>query len=429
MAPRFETLQLHAGQITDPTTKSRAVPIYQTSYFNFDNSEHAAQCYALEEPGHIGTRTSNPTTAVLEQRVSALEGGVAAVAVASGQSAVFMTMLCLAENGENIVSTANMYHGAYNQFNFLLPSLGIAVKIVQESPTSIEEVIDCNTRAVYIETMGHPAMNIPDIEAIARVAHRHGVPLVVDNTAGAGGYWCQPISHGADIVTHSASKWICGHGTSVGGVVVDSGNFDWSTPRFKKLNRPNPGFHNINFWESFGPRAFIQRFTHQILRDTGSCLSPYNSRELLLGLETLSLRCERHSHNAKQLALWLRGHASVSWVSYPGLEDSSTYDLVKKYLPRGAGATIMFGVKGGADAGESVVDGFKLITHMAAFGDAKSAATHPWSSTHKPMYAQEKIDLGVTEDMIRISVGLEHIEDLKEDIQQSFAACPYVPEI
>ncbi|KAI1370239.1 Cys/Met metabolism PLP-dependent enzyme-domain-containing protein [Hypoxylon crocopeplum] len=428
MAPRFETLRLHAGQKTDPTTRSRAVPIYQTGYFNFDNSAQAARCFSLEEPGHIGTRTSNPTTAVLEERIAALEGGIAAVAVASGQSAVFMTMLCLAEKGENIVSTSNMYHGAYNQFTFLLPSLGITAKVVQETPENIEKAIDDNTRAVYIETMGHPAMNIPDIEAIAKVAHSHGVPLVVDNTAGAGGYWCQPISHGADIVTHSASKWICGHGTSVGGVVIDSGRFDWSSPRFAKLNKPNPGFHNINFWESFGPLAFTHRFTQQILRDTGSCLSPYNSRELLLGLETLSLRCERHSQNAEQLAAWLRGHASVSWVDYPGLVGSPSYNLVKKYLPRGAGATILFGIKGGAAAGEAVVDGFKLITHMAAFGDAKSAATHPWSSTHKPMYAQEKIDLGVTEDMIRISVGIEHIEDLKEDMQQSFDACPHVPK-
>ncbi|KAI8244338.1 Homocysteine synthase [Colletotrichum sp. SAR 10_96] len=319
MASRFETLQIHAGQDTDPVTKSRAVPIYQTAYFNFDDSAHAARCYGLEEDGHIGTRTSNPTTDVLEKRMAALEGGLASVAVASGQSAVFMTMLCLAGRGESIISTANMYHGAYNQFSFLLPDLGISVDIVQEIPESIEAAINETTRAIYLESMGHPRMNVPDIEAIAQVAHRHGIPLVVDNTAGAGGYWCQPILHGADIVTHSASKWICGHGTSVGGVVVDSGRFDWRSPRFTKLNQPNPGFHNINFHESFGKLAFVNRF-----------------------------------------------------------------------------------------------------------GDAKSAATHPWSSTHKPMYPEEKIDLGVTEDMVRMSVGLEHIEDIKQDIQQSLDACSTV---
>ncbi|KAJ4996678.1 Homocysteine synthase [Colletotrichum sp. SAR 10_66] len=426
MASRFETLQIHAGQDTDPVTKSRAVPIYQTAYFNFDDSAHAARCYGLEEDGHIGTRTSNPTTDVLEKRMAALEGGLAAVAVASGQSAVFMTMLCLAGRGESIISTANMYHGAYNQFSFLLPDLGISVHIVQETPESIEAAINETTRAIYLESMGHPRMNVPDIEAIAQVAHRHGIPLVVDNTAGAGGYWCQPILHGADIVTHSASKWICGHGTSVGGVVVDAGRFDWRSPRFAKLNQPNPGFHNINFHESYGKLAFVNRFRHQILRDSGACLSPYNSRDLLIGLETLSLRCERHTRNATELAVWLRGHPGISWVDYPGLEDHPKYLTATKYFPRGAGAVILFGVRGGAVVGESLVDGFKLITHMASFGDAKSAATHPWSSTHKPMYPKEKIDLGVTEDMVRMSVGLEHIEDIKQDVQQSLDACSTV---
>ncbi|KAI8314229.1 Homocysteine synthase [Colletotrichum sp. SAR11_59] len=366
MASRFETLQIHTGQETDPVTKSRAVPIYQTAYFNFDDSAHAARCYGLEEDGHIGTRTSNPTTGVLEKGIAALEGGLTAVAVASGQSAMFMTMLCLAGRGESIISTANMYHGAYNQFSFLLPDLGISVDIVQETPEYIEAAINETTKAIYLESMGHPRMNVPGIEAIAQVAHRYGIPLVVDNTAGAGGYWCQPILHGADIVTHSASKWICGHGTSVGGVVVDSGRFDWRSPRFARLNRPNPVFHNINFHESFGKLAFVNRFRHQNLRDSGACLSPYNSRDLLIGLETLSLRCERHTRNATELAVWLCGHPSISWVDYPGLEDHPKYLAAFKYFPRGAGAVILSGVRGGAVVGESLVDGFKLITHMAS---------------------------------------------------------------
>ncbi|EQB46121.1 hypothetical protein CGLO_14869 [Colletotrichum gloeosporioides Cg-14] len=296
-----------------------------------------------------------------------------------------------------------MYHGVYNQFSFLLPDLGILVDIVQETPGTIEATIKETTRVIYLERMGHPRMNVPDIEATAH-----------------------PILHGADIVIHSASKWICGHGTSVGGVVIDSGRFDWRSPRFARLNQPSPGFHNVNFHESFGKLAFVNRFRHQILCDSGACLSPYNSRDLLIRLETLSLRCERHTRNATELAVWLCGHPSISWVDYPGLENHPKYLAATKYLPRGAGAVILFGVRGGAVVGESLVDGFKLITHMASFGDAKSAATHPWSSTHKPMYPKEKVDLGVSEDMVRMSVGLEHIEDIKQDIQQSLDACSTV---
>ncbi|KAF4903200.1 Homocysteine synthase [Colletotrichum viniferum] len=366
MASRFETLQIHAGQEINPVTKSRAVPIYQTAYFNFDDSAHAARCYGLEEDGHIGTRTSNPTTDVLEKRMSALKGGLATVAVASG--------------------------------HFLLPDQGILVDIVQETPEFIEAAINETTRAIYLESMGHPSVNVPDIESIAQVAHRHGIPLVVDNTAGAGGYWCQPILHGADIIRLAQSE-------------------------IYEAQPAHPGFHNINFHESFRKLAFVNRFRHQNLRDSGACLSPYNSRDLLIGLETLSLRRERHTRNATELAAWLRRHPGISWVDYPGLEDHPKYLAATKYFPRGAGAVILFGVRGGAVVGESLVDGFKLITHMASFGDAKSAATHPWSSTHKPMYPKEKIDLGVTEDMVRMSVGLEHIEDIKQDIQQSLDAC------
>lgn len=362
---KFETLQVHAGQTPDSTTLARAVPIYQTYVFNFHSSAHAARLFALEEDGEIATRTGNPTTAVVERRVAALEGGVAAVAVASGQSAVFMTMIALAGRGENIVATKHYYHGAYNQFNFLLPEFGVECRVVEETPEAIRAAIDENTKAVYIETIGHPKFNVPDIEAIAEVAHAGGVPLVVDNTVGCA-YFCQPIKHGADIVVASMSKWFGGHGSATGGIIVDSGNFNWKeAARFPQFNKPCPGYHGLNFSETFGRQAFIWRMRGQILRDVGSCLSPFNAQQFIIGLETLSLRCERHAQNTIALANWLDNHDKVEWVSYPGLPSHSHYHLAQKYLPRGAGAVLLFGIKGGADAGEQLVDNFKMISNNA----------------------------------------------------------------
>lgn len=361
----FDTLQLHAGYTPDLTIKSRAVPIHQTVCFDFDNSNHAARLFGLEEEGYIGTRTGKPTIDVLEKRISALEGGIAAIAVSSGQAAVFNTILALTRSGDNIVASKNLYHGAYNQFAFLFPEFGVTAKMSDDDPESVEAAIDEKTRAVYIETMGHPDFAIPDIEAVAKICRKAGVPLIVENTFGAGGYYCQPIKHGADIVIHSASKWLGGHGTSVGGLIVDGGSFNWADPKFPNFNQPCAGYHGLNFLEMYGKRAFVMRLRGQFLRDVGACISPFNAYELLLGIETLSLRCERHAKNAVELAEWLEQHKSVAWVQYPGLQSHSSYLAAKKYLPRGAGALLMFGVRGGYEAGEQVVDNFRMINNMA----------------------------------------------------------------
>lgn len=361
----FDTLQLHAGQEPDPTTRARAVPIYQTVCFDFENSAHAARLFGLQEDGYIGTRTGNPTIEVLEKRVAALEGGIASIAVASGQSAVFTTILALTKAGDNFVASANLYHGAYNQFMYLFPEYDIRVKISPDDPTAIEANIDGNTKAVYIETIGHPNFDIPDIEAISEVCRRKQVPLIVENTLGAGGYFCQPIKHGANIVISSASKWLGGHGTTAGGMIVDAGTFDWSDPKYPNLNQPCAGYHGLNFFDLYGPKAFTTRLRGQFLRDVGNCTSPFNAQQLLIGIETLSLRCERHAKNTLALAQWLEKHPTVAWVSYPGLPSHRAYSMAQKYLPKGAGALLMFGVKGGVDAGEQVVDGLKLIGKMA----------------------------------------------------------------
>ncbi|KAJ4353244.1 Homocysteine/cysteine synthase [Didymosphaeria variabile] len=361
----FSTRQLHAGYEVDPVIKSRAVPIYQTVCFDFENSAHAARLFALENEGYIGTRTGNPTIDVLEKRVAALEGGVASIAVASGQAAVFNTVLALTRAGENIVATANLYHGAYNQFSFLFPEFGVTAKISKEDPQSICAAIDGNTKAVYIETLGHPDLDIPDIEAISRICRKRHVPLIVENTFGAGGYFCQPIKHGADIVLHSGSKWIGGHGTSVGGLIVDAGTFDWSDRKFPQFNQPCAGYHGLNFLQVYGNKAFTMRIKGQFLRDVGACLSPFNAQQLLVGLETLSLRCERHARNTLELAQWLENHDKIAWVRYPGLESHQAYARAQQYLPRGAGALLMFGIKGSAEIAEKIADGFKLIANMA----------------------------------------------------------------
>lgn len=366
--PKFETLQIHAGQDPDPNTKARAVPIYQTTSFVFNDSAHGARLFGLKEFGNIYSRIMNPTVDVLEKRIAALEGGMAAVAAASGQAAQTMTILALAHAGDNIISTSNLYGGTYNQFKVMFPRLGIETKFVTtEKAEDFEKAIDDKTKAIYVETIGNPRYNVPDFEAIAKVAHAHGIPLVVDNTFGAGGYFCQPFKHGADIIVHSTTKWIGGHGTSIGGMIVDSGKFDWKAneKRFPQFNDPAPGYHGLKFVDTFGPLAFILRVRVEILRDLGACMSPFNAQQFILGVETLSLRCERHAENALKLAKWLEGHKNVAWVSYPGLENHPSHQTAKKYLPRGFGGVMSVGVKGGAAAGSQVVDGFKLISNLA----------------------------------------------------------------
>ncbi|KAJ5619546.1 homocysteine synthase CysD [Penicillium lagena] len=386
----------------------------------------------------------NPTVDVFEKRIAALEGGVAAVAASSGQAAQFMAIAALAHAGDNIVSTTNLYGGTYNQFKVMLPRLGIKTKFINgENPADIAAAIDDRTKAVYVETIGNPRYNVPDFEAIAKVAHEKGVPLVVDNTFGAGGYFCRPIEHGADIVVHSATKWIGGHGTTIGGVVIDSGKFDWgkNAARFPQFVEPSEGYHGLKFWETFGAIAFAIRVRVEILRDLGSALNPFAAQQLILGMETLSLRAERHASNAITLAKWLQKSEYVSWVSYPGLEDHPSHKTAKQYLKRGFGGVLSVGIKGGAAAGSQVVDGFKLISNLAKYvsvgvarlipctdsspssvGDSKTLAIHPWSTTHEQLSEQERADSGVTEDAIRISVGTEHIDDIIADFEQSFKA-------
>ncbi|KAJ5833180.1 Cys/Met metabolism PLP-dependent enzyme-domain-containing protein [Penicillium riverlandense] len=421
----FETLQLHAGQEPDPTTNSRAVPIYATTSYTFNDSAHGARLFGLKEFGNIYSRIMNPTVDVFEKRIAALEGGVAAVAASSGQAAQFMAIAALAHAGDNIVSTSNLYGGTYNQFKVMLPRLGIKTKFINgENPADIAAAIDDRTKAVYVETIGNPRYNVPDFEAIAKVAHEKGVPLVVDNTFGAGGYFCRPIEHGADIVVHSATKWIGGHGTTIGGVVIDSGKFDWgkNAARFPQFVEPSEGYHGLKFWETFGAIAFAIRVRVEILRDLGSALNPFAAQQLILGMETLSLRAERHASNAIALAKWLQKSDYVNWVSYPGLEDHPSHETAKKYLKRGFGGVLSVGIKGGAAAGSQVVDGFKLISNLANVGDSKTLAIHPWSTTHEQLTEQERADSGVTDDAIRISVGTEHIDDIIADFEQSFKA-------
>ena len=427
---RFETLQLHAGQTADPTTKSRAVPIYQTTSYLFDDAGHAAALFGLEQFGNIYTRIMNPTTAVFEARVAALEGGVAALATSSGQAAQLIALTTIVTAGENIVSTSNLYGGTYNQFKVTFPRLGINVKFVDgDDPAGFERAIDEKTRAVYIETIGNPRLNVPDIRAIADVAHKHGLPLVIDNTFGAGGYLCRPIEHGADVVVHSATKWIGGHGTSIGGVIVDAGTFNWGNGKFPVFTEPSPGYHGLKFWDVFGTPgqfgniAFIIRARVEGLRDLGPCVSPFNSFLFLQGLETLSLRVERHNQNAFAVAQWLEKHPSVAWVSYPGLPNHPYHANAKKYLRPGMfGSIIVFGIKGGIDAGRSFINNVKLASLLANVGDAKTLVIHPASTTHQQLTAEEQRQSGVVPEMIRVSVGIEHIDDIKADLDQALKA-------
>ncbi|KAJ6439525.1 O-acetylhomoserin (thiol)-lyase [Purpureocillium lavendulum] len=429
LSKNFETLQLHAGAEPDPTTKARATPIYATTVaipratsqataqvnradesqsYTFNDSAHGARLFGLKEFGNIYSRIMNPTVDVFEKRIAALEGGVAALAASSGQGAQFIAINTLAHAGDNIV---------------FLPRLGINTKFVDgDKPEDIAAAIDDKTKAVYVESIGNPRYNVPDLEAIAKVAHDAGVPLVVDNTFGAGGYFIRPIDHGADIVVHSATKWIGGHGTTIGGVIVDSGKFDWGKhgKRFPQFVEPSEGYHGLKFWDTFGAISFIIRARVEILRDLGATLNPFAAQQLLLGIETLSLRAERHATNALALAKYLEKSPYVSWVSYPGLESHPYHAAAKKYLKKGSGGVLSFGVKGGAEAGSQVVDGFKLISNLANVGDAKTLAIHPWSTTHEQLSDKEKASSGVTEDLIRISVGIEHIDDIIADFEQSF---------
>ena len=427
---RFETLQLHAGQVPDPTTNARAVPIYQTTSYVFNDANHAATLFALKDFGNIYTRIMNPTNAVFEERIAALEGGVAALAVSSGQAAQFIAISTIAQLGENIVSTSLLYGGTYNQFKVTLPRLGIEVRFVDgDKPEDFEKLIDAKTKALYVETIGNPRLNIPDFTAIAAVAHKHNIPLIVDNTFGAGGYLARPIDHGADIVVHSATKWIGGHGTSIGGVIVDSGKFNWGNGKFPVFTEPSPGYHGLKFWEVFGADgpfgniAFIIRARVEQLRDLGPALSPFNSFLFLQGLETLSLRVERHSQNALALARWLKKHPSVTWVAYPGLEDHPYDALAKKYLRNGLfGGVLVFGLKGGIDAGKKFIDNLELSSLLANVGDAKTLVIHPASTTHQQLSEKEQRESGVTPDLVRVSVGLEHIDDILEDFEIALKA-------
>ena len=426
---KFETLQLHAGQQVDPTTKARAVPIYQTTSFGFDNSEHAANLFGLRQFGNIYTRIMNPTSDVFEQRMAALEGGVAALAVGSGQAAQFIALNNILQAGDNFISTSYLYGGTYNQFKVAFKRLGIDARFGDgDNVDSFEKLIDANTKSIYLETIGNPRLNIPDFEKFAALCKKYDIPLVVDNTFGAGGFLCQPIKHGANVVVHSATKWIGGHGTSIGGVIIDAGNFNWGNGKFPQFTEPSEGYHGMKFWEIFGEGnplgmpniAFIIRARVEGLRDFGPALAPFNSFLFLQGLETLSLRVERHVQNAMNLATWLQGNDKVEFVWYPGLADSPHHQLAKKYLQNGFGGILQFGIKGGVENGKKFIDSLKLISHLANVGDAKSLAIHPASTTHEQLSDSERASAGVLDNLIRISVGLEHIDDIKADFVQAF---------
>jgi len=420
---RFETLCIHAGQEPDPTTNARAVPIYASAAFVFNDSAHGSRLCNLKEFGNIYSRIGNPTVDVFEKRITALEGGLAAVAASSGQSAQFMAITTLANAGDNIVSTSYLYGGTYNQFKVYLPRLGIQTKFVNgDNAEEIAAAIDDKTKAVYIESISNPGYNVPDFEAIVKVAHDAGVPVIVDNTFSAGGFFVRPFEYGADITTHSATKWIGGHGTTIAGVVVDSGKFDWGkhAKRFPQLTGPSEGYHGLRFWDTFGPMAFTISMRVEILRDLGSALNPFGAFQLLQGLETLSLRMERHASNALALAQWLEAHPQVTWVSYPGLESHPSHTLAKKYLRRGFGGVLSFGVIGGEEAGVIVVDNLKIASNLANLGDAKTLIIHAASTTHGQLSVEAQLASGVTSDLIRVSVGIEHIDDLKEDFIQAF---------
>jgi O-acetylhomoserine/O-acetylserine sulfhydrylase len=425
---KFETLQLHAGQVPDPTTNSRAVPLYQTTSYVFNNSEHGANLFGLREFGNIYTRLMNPTTDVFEKRVAALEGGVAALAVASGQAAQFIALNNILQAGDNFVSTANLYGGTYNQFKVQFKRLGVEARFAAgESASDYERLIDKNTKAIYLETIANPSFRVPDFEAIAQVAKDHDLPLIVDNTFGAGGYLFRPLEHGANIVVESATKWIGGHGTSIGGVIVDGGNYNWGNGKFPQFSEPSEGYHGLVFSDVFGVNGpfgniqFIIRARVEGLRDWGPAISPFNSWQLIIGIETLSLRVERTVENAQKLAEWLEAHPQVAKVNYPGLKSSSNHAVASKYLKKGFGGVLSFELKGTKEAAIKMVDSLALVSHLANVGDSKTLIIQPSATTHQQMSDAEQAAAGVTPNLLRVSVGIEHIDDIKADFEQAFA--------
>lgn len=424
----FETLQLHAGQVIDPTTNSRAVPIYQTTSYAFNSSEHGANLFGLREFGNIYTRIMNPTTDVFEKRIAALEGGVAALAVASGQAAQFIALNNILSAGENFVTTANLYGGTYNQFKVQFKRLGVEARFTAgENPSDYEALIDENTKAIYVETIGNPSFRVPDFEGIAAVAKKHDLPLIVDNTFGAGGYLFRPLEHGASIVVESATKWIGGHGTSIGGVIVDGGSYNWGNGKYPQFSEPSEGYHGLVFSDVFGVNGpfgniqFIIRARVEGLRDWGPALSPFNAFLLIQGLETLSLRVERTVQNAQALAEWLEAHPQVATVNYPGLKSSPNHEQAAKYLKRGFGGVLSFELKGSKEAATKLVDSLELISHLANVGDAKTLIIQPSATTHQQLSDAEQLASGVTPNLLRISAGIEHIDDIKADLAQAFA--------
>lgn len=425
---RFETLQIHAGQAPAPGSNARAVPIYQTTSYTFDSAEQGAELFALRRFGHLYTRISNPTTEVFERRVAALEGGLAAVATASGQAAQLLALTTLAEAGDEIVATSSLYGGTYNQLKVALPRLGIDVRFVDgDDAAAFAPAISGRTRALYVETIGNPRFNVPDLAGLAGLAHAHAIPLVVDNTFGCCGRLCRPIEHGADLVVASATKWIGGHGSSIGGVIVDSGRFDWTSGRFPSFTEPSPGYHGLVFAEAFGPQsphgniAFAVRARVEGLRDLGPCLSPFNAFLLLQGLETLSLRVDRHAANSLALARWLERRPEVAWVSYPGLPSHPSHERARRYLSNGFGCVLSFGLRGGHAAGRAFIDALELASHLANVGDVRTLVIHPASTTHQQLSESERRAAGVGDDMVRVSVGLEHLDDIVRDLERGLA--------
>jgi O-acetylhomoserine (thiol)-lyase len=423
----LSTLALHAGQVPDPTTTARAVPIYQTTSYVFKSTEHAANLFALKEFGNIYTRLMNPTNDVFEQRVAALEGGTGALAVASGQSAITYSVLAITRLGDEIVSGNNLYGGTYQLFHHTLPKLGRTVKFVDSrSPEAFRKAITPKTRALYIETVGNPKLDVPDFEALAKIAHEAGIPLIVDNTVGIG--LVRPIDYGADILATSATKYIGGHGTSIGGVIVDAGKFQWNNGKFPEFTEPDPSYHGLVYWDALsnvpgmGNVAFILKIRVTLLRDTGAALSPFNAFLFLQGLEDLPLRQKQHSANALEIALWLKNQPSVKWVVYPGLPDDPSYRIASRYLKHGFGGLVGFGIKGGLEAGKKFINSVKLLSHLANIGDAKSLVIHPASTTHQQLTPEEQAETGVTQDYVRLSIGLEDVEDIKADIDQALRA-------
>ena len=425
---KFETLQLHAGQEIDPTTNSRAVPLYQTSSYTFNSAEHAANLFGLKEFGNIYTRLMNPTTDVFEKRVAALHGGVAALATASGHAAQFLAITNILQAGDNFVSSPYLYGGSYNQFKVSFKKLGIEAQFAKDdAPESFEELINENTKAIYLETIGNPTLNVADFDAISAVAKKHNIPLIVDNTFGAGGYLFRPIEHGANVVVESATKWIGGHGTSIGGIIIDGGNFDWGNGKFPQFSEPSDGYHGLVFSDVFGVNgpfgniAFIIKARVEGLRDFGPTISPFNSFLLLQGLETLSLRVDRTVENAQKLAEFLENHPKVEKVLYPGLPSFPDYENAKKYLKKGFGGVLNFEIKGGKEAAVKFIDHLQLISHLANVGDSKTLIINPASTTHEQLSDEERLKAGITPGQIRLSVGIEHIEDIIADLEQSFS--------